>query len=76
MHYCQLISLGKIKFFRFQTFQKLSHLGVGVRNFLLERGDKRERGGGAGAGDSYRDRGLTLLYYFTVQSHLLCVGGE
>ena len=50
MHYCQLISLGKIKFFRFQTFQKLSHLGVGVRNFLLERGDKRERGGGGGGG--------------------------
>ena len=54
MHYCQLISLGKIKFFRFQTFQKLSHLGVGVQNFLLERGDKRERGGGG------RGRGIHI----------------
>ena len=71
MLYCQLISLGKIQFFRFQTLQKLSHVGGGVRNILLEMGDKPERG------DSYRDGGgLNPLYYFTVQSHLLCVGGK
>ena len=30
-----------------RTFQKLSHLGGGgVRNFLLEREDKPEKGGG------------------------------
>ena len=31
---------------RGRTFQKLSHLGVGVRIFLLERGDKPEKGRG------------------------------
>ena len=29
-----------------KTFQKLSHLGVVVWHFLLERGDKPEKGGG------------------------------
>ena len=29
-----------------RTFQKLSHLGWGLRNILLERGDKPEKGGG------------------------------
>ena len=46
-----------------RTFQKLSHLGGGgggVRNFLLERGDKPERGIDVEMG------GLPLFYYFTV----------
>ena len=42
----------------------LSHLGGGLWNFLLEREDKPQKGG------------LPLFYYFTVQSHLLCVGGK
>ena len=49
-----------------RTFQKLRHLrggrrGGGVRNFLLETGDKLEKAG------------LPLFYYFTIQSHLLCM---
>ena len=36
-------------------------------NFLLERGDKPEKGVWC------RNGGLPLFYYFTVQSHLLCV---
>ena len=57
-----------------RTFQKLSHLGLGggggVENFLLERGDKPEKGGV----DVEMGR-LPLFYYFTVQSYLLCVRG-
>ena len=42
----------------------------GVRNFLLERGDKPVKGGWC------RNGGLPLFYDFTVQSYLLCLGGE
>ena len=46
----------------------------GVWNILLKRGDKPDKGGwcrnGRGGG------GVPLFYYFTVQSHLLCVCGE
>ena len=42
-----------------------NHLGGGgVQNVLLERGDKPKKGG------------LPLFYYFTVQSHFLCVWGK
>ena len=40
---------------------------VRQKNVLLEREDKPVKGGG---------EGLPLFYYFTVQSYLLCVGGE
>ena len=43
--------------------------GGGVRNFLLERGDKPVKG------DWCRNGRLSLFYYFTVQSYLPCVRG-
>ena len=46
--------------------------GEGVRNFLLERGDKPVMGGGV----DVEMWGLQLFYYFTVQSCLLCVRGK
>ena len=60
---------------KIRTFQKLSHLEGGRGggrgwNFLLERGDKPEKGGG---GVDVEMGGLSLFYYFTVQSQLLCV---
>ena len=39
-----------------RTFQKFSHLSEGVQNFLLEKGDKPEKGGGnveMGVGTSF-----------------------
>ena len=43
-----------------------------VQNFLLERGDTtNEKGGGE---VDVEMRRLPVFYYFTVQSHLLCVG--
>ena len=49
-----------------RTFQKLSQF-QGVRNFLLERGDKAEKGSWG------KIWGLSLFYYFTVQLHLKCM---
>ena len=48
---------------------KIESLGEGIRNFLLEKGDKPVKGG-KGEG------GLPLFYYFTVQSYLLFVRGK
>ena len=45
-------------------------VAMGVQIFLLERGDKPEKGAWC------RNGGLPLVYYFTVQSHLLCVWGK
>ena len=42
---------------------------------MLERGDKPEKGGG-GVDVEMEGGGLALFYYFTVQSHLLCMCGE
>ena len=60
-----------------RTFQKLSNLkgggGGGGYKFLLERGNKLEKGDIAvemGGGHFF------LLLYSSVQSHLLCVGGK
>ena len=50
-----------------RTFEKFSHLG-GVRNFLLESGDKPERGGGGDV--EMEGLPLFLLLYSSVQSHL------
>ena len=51
--------------------RKIESLGEGVRNVLLQRGDKPVKEGG-----SCRNEGLLLFYYFTVQSYLLCVRGK
>ena len=48
---------------------KIESLGEGIRNFLLEKGDKPVKGGKG-------ERGLPLFYYFTVQSYLLFVRGK
>ena len=59
-----------------RTFQKLSHLEGGVRNFLLERGDKPEKGGGRGGrGVDVEMRGspLFLLLYSSI-TFTLCGG--
>ena len=48
---------------------------LGGTKFFARKGgeDKPEKGGGGGW---CRNGGLTLFYYFTVQSHLLCIGGK
>ena len=53
------------------TFQKLSFFWGGVRNILLEREINLKRSGGGEV--DVEMEGLPLFYYFTVQSHLLCV---
>ena len=61
---------------KIRTFQKLSHLeggrrGGGVRGlkFFARKGDKPEKEGGV----DVEMGGLSLFYYFTVQSQLLCL---
>ena len=46
-------------------FQKLIHLGW-IQNFLLERGDKPEKGWGVGVDVEMGGGGVPLLHYFTV----------
>ena len=51
----------------------MSHLGW-IQNFLLERGDKPEKGWGVGVDVEMGGGGATfVLLYSLVQSHLLCV---
>ena len=50
-----------------KTFQKLSHLGVGVWNFLQERGDKTEKGEGCWC----RNGGvITFLTLFVIHRNI------
>ena len=44
-----------------------------VSNFLLEKEDKPEKGGG---GVNVEMGGCYFFYYFTVQSQLLCVSEQ
>ena len=54
-----------------RTFQKLSQLGGGVQNFLLERGDKPEKGGFG------VEMGGGATFYITLQfNHIYCVWGK
>ena len=48
----------------------------GVQKFLLERRNRPEKGGGVDVEMGNGGGGVTLFYYFAVQSHLLCVGGN
>ena len=61
---------------RGEDFPKIESLGGGVRNFLLERGDKPEKGGGGGGrGVDVEMRGspLFLLLYSSI-TFTLCGG--
>ena len=52
----------------------MSHFGR-VLKILLERGDNPEKGEGVDV-EMGGGGGLPIFYYFTVQSHFLCVWGK
>ena len=55
------------------AFQKRSHLGKGVQKFLLEQGDKPEKGVWGGVDVEMGD----CHFFVTLQfSHIYCVCGE
>ena len=58
-----------------RTFQKLSQFGGGVQNFLLERGDKPEKGG-VGWGGGWCRNGELPLFILLYSSITLTVCGE
>ena len=58
---------------RGEDFPKIESLGGGVRNFLLERGDKPEKGGGRGVDVEMRGSPLFLLLYSSI-TFTLCGG--
>ena len=55
-----------------RTFRKLSHQGGEGTKFFAT---KREKPGKGGLVEKWGGE-LPLFYYFTVQSHLMCVGGK